>query len=267
MNGARSTFMRTGYWLTALAAAVLLLAASPGTVSAQVQNVEIDIDVPKTVGEGGTATIEVTAKGLVAGGTNTSGRTIVVTVALDTANNDFTAESGEPNQVADAGFVTTRAVRLVLPENPGTGSTARSRTARGTAIVQTNNDADAEDEEVVFMLDTVASGATGVTVGVDGSGDADNRTVVEGTLPATDVATPQVDTAYVEWTRKELEIGDKETQNYTLSLNSTAHRDDPPRRGTKSPLTSSCACARGRYRNASTACRRCERQGGEGVRC
>ena len=30
MNGARSTFMRKGYWLTALAAAVLL-AASPGT--------------------------------------------------------------------------------------------------------------------------------------------------------------------------------------------------------------------------------------------
>ena len=34
MNGARSTFMRKGYWLTAFAAAVLL-AASPGTASAQ----------------------------------------------------------------------------------------------------------------------------------------------------------------------------------------------------------------------------------------
>ena len=34
MNGARSTFMRKGYLLTALAAAVLL-AASPGTASAQ----------------------------------------------------------------------------------------------------------------------------------------------------------------------------------------------------------------------------------------
>ena len=33
MNGARSTFMRKGYWLTALAAAVL--AASPGTALAQ----------------------------------------------------------------------------------------------------------------------------------------------------------------------------------------------------------------------------------------
>ena len=34
MNGARTTFMRRGYLLTALAAAVLL-AASPGTASAQ----------------------------------------------------------------------------------------------------------------------------------------------------------------------------------------------------------------------------------------
>ena len=35
MNGARSTFMRKGYWLTALAA-IVLLAASLGTASAQV---------------------------------------------------------------------------------------------------------------------------------------------------------------------------------------------------------------------------------------
>ena len=35
MNGVRSTYMRKGYLLTALAAAVLL-AASPGTASAQV---------------------------------------------------------------------------------------------------------------------------------------------------------------------------------------------------------------------------------------
>ena len=34
MNGARSIFMRKGYWLTALAA-VVLLAASPGTALAQ----------------------------------------------------------------------------------------------------------------------------------------------------------------------------------------------------------------------------------------
>ena len=32
MNGARSIFLRKGYWLTALAA-IVLLAASPGTAS------------------------------------------------------------------------------------------------------------------------------------------------------------------------------------------------------------------------------------------
>ena len=56
MNGARSTFMRKGYWLTALAAAVLL-AASPGTALAQQG---LDIDSVKlattTVDEGSEAT-------------------------------------------------------------------------------------------------------------------------------------------------------------------------------------------------------------------
>ena len=46
MNGARSIFMRKGYWLTALAA-IVLLAASPGTASAQVT-----ITAPATVDEG-----------------------------------------------------------------------------------------------------------------------------------------------------------------------------------------------------------------------
>ena len=36
MNGARSIFMRKGYWLTALAA-IVLLAASSGTALAQVE--------------------------------------------------------------------------------------------------------------------------------------------------------------------------------------------------------------------------------------
>ena len=36
MNGARSTFMRKGYWLTALAAIVLLAASLRWTAQAQV---------------------------------------------------------------------------------------------------------------------------------------------------------------------------------------------------------------------------------------
>ena len=59
MNGARSIFMRKGYWLTALAA-IVLLAASPGTASAQVT-----VTGPTTVTEGGTATYAVAVKGYV----------------------------------------------------------------------------------------------------------------------------------------------------------------------------------------------------------
>ena len=58
MNGARSTFMRKGYWLTALAA-IVLLAASPGTAQAQDLTATADygeggvkVEVPKTVTEG-----------------------------------------------------------------------------------------------------------------------------------------------------------------------------------------------------------------------
>ena len=39
MNGTRSIFMRKGYWLTALAA-IVLLAASPGTAQAQLTSTD-----------------------------------------------------------------------------------------------------------------------------------------------------------------------------------------------------------------------------------
>ena len=50
MNGVRSTYMRKGYLLTALAAAVLL-AASSGTAYAQNQldMVEITIEAPRSM--------------------------------------------------------------------------------------------------------------------------------------------------------------------------------------------------------------------------
>ena len=54
MNGARTTFLRRGYVLTALAAAVLL-AASPGTALAQTPSVDFETH-SGTVGEGATAT-------------------------------------------------------------------------------------------------------------------------------------------------------------------------------------------------------------------
>ena len=59
MNGARSTFMRKGYWLTALAAIVLLV-ASAGTASAQAT-----IRADKAVAEGDSVTVTVTLKGMI----------------------------------------------------------------------------------------------------------------------------------------------------------------------------------------------------------
>ena len=47
MNGARTTFMREGYWLTALATAVLL-AASPGTALAQTTTASVGFDRDST---------------------------------------------------------------------------------------------------------------------------------------------------------------------------------------------------------------------------
>ena len=59
MNGTRSIFLRKGYWLTALAA-IVLLAASPGTAQAQ-----IEVTGPDEVTEGETATYTVAIKGFI----------------------------------------------------------------------------------------------------------------------------------------------------------------------------------------------------------
>ena len=59
MNGVRSTYMRKGYLLTALAAAVLL-AASSGTAYAQAT-----IRADKAVAEGDSVTVTVTLKGMI----------------------------------------------------------------------------------------------------------------------------------------------------------------------------------------------------------
>ena len=64
MNGVRTTFMRRGYLLTALSA-LLLLAASAGTASAQSTGITITGPPNGTVSEGGTATYTVTVRGYV----------------------------------------------------------------------------------------------------------------------------------------------------------------------------------------------------------
>ena len=104
MNGSKSTFKRKGYWLTAFAAAVLL-AASPGTASAQVEVTGPDDD---EVAEGGVATYDVSVKGFIP--TGGSAGTLTVTLVVASTNADD-GEDGEPGDVSsNLGLVYTVAV-------------------------------------------------------------------------------------------------------------------------------------------------------------
>ena len=100
MNGARSTFMRTGYWLTALAAAVLL-AASPGTVSAQTITIDSVTLSPTTVDEGSEATA--TVKFTVTAGTDDEVADADVTVGFAWDETGLTTSPTGTN-VTDASF-------------------------------------------------------------------------------------------------------------------------------------------------------------------
>ena len=92
MNGARSTFMRKGYWLTALAA-IVLLAASPGTASAQVE-----VTGPDEVTEGETATYTVAIKGYREPGAQAA--TATVTLAVPQPDSDPAATAGEAEDIS-----------------------------------------------------------------------------------------------------------------------------------------------------------------------
>ena len=167
MNGVRSIYRRKGYLLTALAAAVLL-AASSGTAWAQQleqASIEITLEAPRSVGEGGDVTITVRGKAMVMttppaadGGDAATDRTITVDVDLATAEGRGRRPSAPrrvnlaiSGQVNDAGIVSNPRVTLTFAEN--TGSNPRSRTATGTITVRTNDDADAEDERVMVTGD------------------------------------------------------------------------------------------------------------------
>ena len=97
MNGARSIFMRKGYWLTALATAVLL-AASPGTAQAQLTATDdfgeggVKVEVAESVTEGNSATITISASADVAVDSSESARTVTVMVQLGTGG-DATNEA------------------------------------------------------------------------------------------------------------------------------------------------------------------------------
>ena len=157
MNGARSTYMRKGYLLIALAAAVLL-AASSGTAYAQLTATEnfgeggIKVEAPKTVAEGNSATITISASADVDVGSTPAQRTVNVVLAFIDDAKEATAELQE-DVLFNPG--PTGKVRLVFPANPapttGQGE-AKTSTVSGTISLQTTHDADAEDENVVLSV-------------------------------------------------------------------------------------------------------------------
>ena len=205
MNGARSTYRRKGYLLTALAAAVLL-AASSGTAWAQtpVSVVEVTLSTPPKVIEGNDATITLTATAMVAGETATA-QPVQVTLSLvdkSTADADVTAEGVTLG--ADATTLNPTAT-LTFAANPGGDADepgdAKERKATATVTVRTNPDSDAEDEVVVVMA------------------EAGTNTNIVGAIDFTNTAD-----------RIKFTIDDDEVQTYELTL-AQRHRSAPPKEG------------------------------------
>ena len=203
MNGARSIFMRKGYWLTAMAA-IVLLAASPGTASAQVE-----VTGPDEVTEGGVATYSVSVKGYVEPGANAG--TVTVTLAPTPGSTAATAGEADPS---DRDISPNPLIFEVdFDAGPATGGAdvvGRALSATGTIRLQTLDDTDAEDEEfdVAFTL----------------SGHND--------IKDTDAATggDQIDLDGDQ--PDELTIKDDETQSYDLTTD-----DEDPKEGTDTSIT------------------------------
>ena len=209
MNGVRSIFRRKGYLLTALSAAVLL-AASSGTALAQVT-----VTGPKTVTEGGTATLNVSVKGYVAraaavntpggGGTATFTAVVPAEAALVPTTAGF-----EMVTSGDAGDISTNqrnnSVTFDIPEN--TSLTSRMAfSVTGTVSVVTTQDDDAEDEYFIWGSYTFVETAVGELTS--------NDPPVDGVVQPINLAAPAGPFA-------SFIIDDNETQTYVLALNSTS---------------------------------------------
>ena len=140
MNGARTIYMRGGWLLTALAA-VVLLAASPGTAAAQVT-----VTGPTSVEEGGTVEYEVLVQGYHAAAGTGGSLTVTVTGtgAADASGHPTSGEAADLNLVGNS-------LQVTVPTN-ATGTTAVPFSARGTIQLQTLHDADAEDERFTLAF-------------------------------------------------------------------------------------------------------------------
>ena len=196
MNGARSIFLRKGYWLTALAA-IVLLAASPGTASAQVT-----VTGPDEVTEGGTATYTVDVKGYIQ--PMSQGGDLIVTLTA-TADDDPPATEGEPADISGNVLLTYTVTVEAGEEDDDPVPFSKSG---GVIRVQTLDDLDAEDED--FTLEFAVTGVAGYTEDEAGEEVVD----VDGDEPAA------------------LTIKDAQTQSYDLTTD-----DDDAKEGQAGPVT------------------------------
>ena len=141
-------FKRKGYLFTALAA-IVLLAASPGTAQAQVE-----VTGPDEVAEGGIATYSVSVKGYV----NPDANTDTVTVTLTTAVGDTAATAGETEDLStNVPLTFTVATPAGPTQNDDASVVGRAFSATGAIRLQTLDDLDAEDEDfgLTFALTDV----------------------------------------------------------------------------------------------------------------
>ena len=214
MNGTRSTFMCKGYWLTALAA-IVLLAASPGTALAQ-EDPTVTINSvtlsPATVPEGGeaTATVKFTVTAGTGAGGDDNGDEVadVVTVgfAWDTTGlttsprgtdvGDASFSGLTDDEMENTEFVNVAAIR---------GGSKRQYTA--TRTFRANHDLDAETGQ--FKLGATVDGWAGIA------------TTPNAAMPATTAT---------------FKIADDEPQTYTLSI-PVANRGALPEDGTTADVT------------------------------
>ena len=193
MNGVRSTFMRRGYLLTALSA-LLLLAASAGTASAQRNTLTISSNM-----EGQEPSVTLTLANVVDANTDF---TLAVTAATDRPNTPI----NESNYAVDTGDVTLyrNTIRILKGSNTATvnqalalGSdvdaedeyftlTAEGTVGADTVTVPANLMID--DDEVqryVLALDPLARGAI-----VEGAGSGTNITLTASPARTSAATTP-----------------------------------------------------------------------------
>ena len=149
MRYGAKTYRRKGYWLMALAAAVLL-AASPGTAQAQVE-----VTGPDEVTEGETATYTVAIKGYIQANADAA-TTATVTLAQPQGDSDPATTEGEAEDIS-----TSLGLDVVfqIPAHGGeVGDDPKFFSSSGVIRVQTLQDLDAEDDNFTLSFSLAGGG-------------------------------------------------------------------------------------------------------------